>query len=306
MTVNISPPREPSKAPAPSDAATADGAWAARDPHVYADLAQLSPRQADAVVRLMEAAPAVRRRYQFFVWSQNQVHPLLPHQVLVCAAYARQRKALVFDVFHSIVLEPALLAALTNGVGALLRAVTSAWIEGRGRPLRLDMRRLLDPELLQVTPGGDVRGIDTLLVHGVSRPQRPSEIESLFIFLGTPDDVGTERAARHVDLLLPHLHSTWQRVCATEAEAPQPTSQRTLPARRGENQTRPAVTDRECQILLWVRDGKSNHQIGEVLGISPLTVKNHVQKILRKLGAANRAQAVALAMQGGLLDAANP
>ena len=46
----------------------------------------------------------------------------------------------------------------------------------------------------------------------------------------------------------------------------------------------------------------SNQQIGEVLGISALTVKNHVQKILRKLNAANRAQAVARAMTMNLLD----
>ncbi len=56
------------------------------------------------------------------------------------------------------------------------------------------------------------------------------------------------------------------------------------------------LTDREREILLWVRGGLSNQQIGEKLGISALTVKNHVQKILRKLGAANRAQAVAVAM----------
>ena len=42
-------------------------------------------------------------------------------------------------------------------------------------------------------------------------------------------------------------------------------------------------------------------EIGTQLGISPLTVKNHVQKILRKLGATNRAQAVARAMSMSLL-----
>ena len=61
---------------------------------------------------------------------------------------------------------------------------------------------------------------------------------------------------------------------------------------------RPAtpITLREREILMWVRDGLSNHAIGAKLGISALTVKNHVQKILRKLGASNRAQAVAIAM----------
>jgi DNA-binding NarL/FixJ family response regulator len=50
-----------------------------------------------------------------------------------------------------------------------------------------------------------------------------------------------------------------------------------------------------------VREGKSNPQIGLHLGISPLTVKNHVQKLLHKLGATNRAQAVAIAMAQHLL-----
>ena len=50
-----------------------------------------------------------------------------------------------------------------------------------------------------------------------------------------------------------------------------------------------------------MREGKSNQQIGDQLGISVLTVKNHVQKILRKLGASNRAQAVAMAMTQNLL-----
>jgi len=52
-----------------------------------------------------------------------------------------------------------------------------------------------------------------------------------------------------------------------------------------------------------VRDGMSNQQIGVKLGISALTVKNHVQKILRKLQASNRAQAVSKAISMKLLGA---
>jgi DNA-binding CsgD family transcriptional regulator len=69
---------------------------------------------------------------------------------------------------------------------------------------------------------------------------------------------------------------------------------------------RPAgITEREREILRWVRDGLSNQQISQQLGISALTVKNHVQKILRKLGAANRAQAVAKAMSMNALGQAS-
>jgi DNA-binding CsgD family transcriptional regulator len=61
------------------------------------------------------------------------------------------------------------------------------------------------------------------------------------------------------------------------------------------------LTGRELQILAAVRDAKRNAQIGELLGISPLTVKNHLRKIMRKLNAGNRAQAVAEAMSRRLI-----
>lgn len=58
---------------------------------------------------------------------------------------------------------------------------------------------------------------------------------------------------------------------------------------------RKLLTGREVEILEWVQEGKSNQEIGLILNISPLTVKNHVQKILRKLNVRNRAQAVSKA-----------
>ncbi|MFH1869376.1 MAG: LuxR C-terminal-related transcriptional regulator, partial [Pseudomonadota bacterium] len=45
-----------------------------------------------------------------------------------------------------------------------------------------------------------------------------------------------------------------------------------------------------------------NHEIGAALGISPLTVKNHVQKIYRKLNVQNRAHAVSRGISLRLLD----
>jgi DNA-binding CsgD family transcriptional regulator len=47
------------------------------------------------------------------------------------------------------------------------------------------------------------------------------------------------------------------------------------------------------QQLQWLREGKSNEEIGRLLGISALTVKNHLQRLYRQLGVNNRAHAVA-------------
>ena len=65
---------------------------------------------ADSVVRAMEKATEVRRRYQFFVWSQSYLQPLVPHQLAVCGAYQRNRKDIVFEAFNCIPVPSALLS----------------------------------------------------------------------------------------------------------------------------------------------------------------------------------------------------
>ncbi len=55
------------------------------------------------------------------------------------------------------------------------------------------------------------------------------------------------------------------------------------------------LTRRECQVLSAVVQGLSNPQIGERLGLSPLTVKAHLRNILDKLGCHTRTEAAAWA-----------
>lgn len=43
----------------------------------------------------------------------------------------------------------------------------------------------------------------------------------------------------------------------------------------------------------WIRNGKTNSEVGQILDISIFTVKNHLQRIFKKLNVSNRAQAVA-------------
>jgi DNA-binding NarL/FixJ family response regulator len=62
------------------------------------------------------------------------------------------------------------------------------------------------------------------------------------------------------------------------------------------------LTPREREILHLIADGQSGKQIARTLGISERTVKFHTSSLMRKLGADNRAQAVALAHQRGLLE----
>lgn len=51
------------------------------------------------------------------------------------------------------------------------------------------------------------------------------------------------------------------------------------------------LTNREAEVLLWIAKGKSNRDIGEILGLSPRTVNKHLEQIYTKLGVENRASA---------------
>jgi len=61
------------------------------------------------------------------------------------------------------------------------------------------------------------------------------------------------------------------------------------------------ITDRELEVLELLEQGHSDKEIAKLLNIAPTTAKNHVKRILEKIGAKNRTQAVSLARQMGHL-----
>jgi DNA-binding NarL/FixJ family response regulator len=61
------------------------------------------------------------------------------------------------------------------------------------------------------------------------------------------------------------------------------------------------LSKREREILQKVADGATTRQVASDLGISPHTVKTHLERIFEKLGANDRAQAVAIAIRTGIV-----
>lgn len=262
----------------------------------------IAPEQSECLLRVVEAAPQVRRRHQYFVWCQGDFQRWLPHKFSVCGSYDRDQRDVVFDLFNSVPVPEDIAERLKNARAPLMAAALQCWRRARYQACRLDLVLLdrADPAVRVLLD----MGYQHLLIHGLTRPGRPDELESFFVF-GHPQRAYDDADIQALEMLLPCLHTSYQRVCVTERQmvsvrlpmagtsSPAP-YQRVVP-----------ITEREREILLWVRDGLSNQQISEKLGISALTVKNHVQKILRKLGAANRAQAVAKAMTMNALSAAS-
>jgi DNA-binding CsgD family transcriptional regulator len=64
-----------------------------------------------------------------------------------------------------------------------------------------------------------------------------------------------------------------------------------------------SLTERELECLTWVALGKTDSEIGELIGRAPSTARFHVESAIEKLGVNNRARAAAVACQMGLINA---
>jgi DNA-binding CsgD family transcriptional regulator len=67
-----------------------------------------------------------------------------------------------------------------------------------------------------------------------------------------------------------------------------------------------SLTPRELEALKWTAQGKTAWEIGEILQITKRTVDEHIQTAVRKLGAANKSQAVAIALRKRIVDVRIP
>jgi len=65
----------------------------------------------------------------------------------------------------------------------------------------------------------------------------------------------------------------------------------------------PELTPREGEVLFWISQGKSNHDIGVILGAKTGTICKHAEHILSKLNVENRTTAAVVAFETCRSDA---
>jgi DNA-binding NarL/FixJ family response regulator len=126
------------------------------------------------------------------------------------------------------------------------------------------------------------------------------------VVFGGPDDPAAARAAFEAGALAYLLTSSSAGIGGAARRFLEPGP--SVGGRAGGGARVPGVDDtpcelstREVQVLQSVADGQSNHEIGEELGLSALTVKSHLSRIGRKLGTGDRARMVVLAMRAGVV-----
>lgn len=252
----------------------------------------LSRQEQEYLLCAIESGLRVASPGQLFLWTQGQVQALLPHRVLVCLQFGAEGGLLRLECLHGTVLAPAAARSLTDPRDGLALRIAREGMRGGRLPLLADVDAATSGlHGLHGLSSGlrdevAAAGFDNVLVHGTGLLRAGG---SVFVVFGLPQRP-TARHAYFLELLLPHLHLALGR----------------LPAARGARDTMPVrpLSARETEIVGWLRAGKSNDEMGKILGISALTVKNHLQRIYRMLGVSNRAHALARCLELRLLDGA--
>jgi transcriptional regulator EpsA len=244
--------------------------------------ARLNESEREALLLNIDVSLRVHTRPQLFSWVQGALQSLIPHEVLLCGLQEGRQTPLRVDSFSTAPVDCARLGELFQQDVSLVPQLIKLWEENRCQAILCESDRgphaggALARELARI-------GVPQVLAHGTH--DASGNMTSFFAFAARPGTLASKQAYL-ADLVVPYLHAAWVR------------SQVTWPLDRAG--TKPAktglLTPREQQILQWIYHGKSNIEIGMILEISPLTVKNHVQKTLRKLNVLNRTQAVGRAL----------
>lgn len=146
-------------------------------------------------------------------------------------------------------------------------------------------------------------GLDGVATCARLREQHPN----LAIVMLTSDD-RQESVRRAMEAgasgFLPKSMRSWDlaealRRLSRTGRLPLPTH---LAERLRDSDSTPRLTERECQVLRHLASGASNEEIAEAIGLSTNTIKTHLNRILEKLDATTRTEAVIVALRNGLID----
>jgi DNA-binding CsgD family transcriptional regulator len=168
----------------------------------------------------------------------------------------------------------------------MLKDLHARWVANGRRKMLLNNGRVkaITASLCDCALHKSMRKMQSILVHGV-RDER-DQTDSIYVALD-PDSVingqSIERFFPLADSLIAQIDVAFQKVGAMKpAEATAQVDDSLYPC---------PLSKREREIMKWIAEGRTNAEIGATLDISPFTVKNHVQRIFKKLAATNRTEA---------------
>ena len=255
------------------------GGNAPRDPEKH----QLTANEGERFLRIVSQVARINRHFDLFQLLQGEIQYFIPHQILIGAWGDFLEPHLNLDVISAIAGVRTDRLSGCN-IEKLFRRLHLHWLAHERQPLLFDgaAAEIRTYPACGCALHASLQGMRSIVVHGIHDARDGSD--SLYL-AARADAVmnggDIERFRFLVGSLIAQIDTAFRRVSGLN------------PPGAGANEDASVLSSREKEILAWVSEGRTNHEISAILAISTFTVKNHVQRIIKKLGAANRTEAAA-------------
>ena len=235
----------------------------------------------EALFSLFAACHGIVTRTSFV----DDVYPLLkaiiPHERFLCGIASVVPLAVLDSI--NLGFPAPFIDDVIDSHGRITSPLIRQWLT-QDTPVYFDERCV--PGLVDVNDGGWLElfqhhDMHNLAAHGVK--DLHGGATSYFCFAGVGN--WSEHVKNMLHLIVPHLHQAMRCHYLLRVQ-----------------QQKHDLSLREREVLKLVCVGKTNQDIGQILGISPWTVKIHVRNFMSKLDVSTRGHAAAKAMKNGLVD----
>ncbi|WP_153118018.1 XrtB/PEP-CTERM-associated transcriptional regulator EpsA [Rhodocyclus tenuis] len=261
--------------------------------------------ESECQLRVMAAASGIRRHVDLLQWLQGDLQNFVPHDIMVAAWGDFQRGLTHFDI-ASPISEVRTAQAHAETLSPLLQRLFAHWSESGKLPCILELGAsafVADAATVNCAVGGALKRMRSSLVHGI-KDERGRHDCLYVMFSATTTHQDSHRKA--MSLFLPSIDAALRQVSHLPHQQDRRCWPAVIGAREGSinpigtlatvidnaaNEDDKLLSPREQEIMEWVRKGKTNYEVGLILDISAFTVKNHLQRIYKKLGVFNRTQA---------------
>lgn len=239
----------------------------------------------ELLLDLIHESLRVKTHFELFIWLQGRLQFFMPHEALIAAWGDFSLGLIYFDILSSV---PGLRTNefKKSDLTPLLKQLFAYWSHNQS-PLTLNNTHgffhAINLEYDDIC--NPINNMRSAVVHGIQDTR--GHHDCLYVLMNS-ESTGTT-SGKMLEALLPYIDSALRRVDHLPGQLPETVIV--------SDELIDVVLDtllsvREKDIMHWVKEGKTNVEIGMILDISAFTVKNHLQRIFKKLDVMNRAQAV--------------
>lgn len=225
-----------------------------------------------------------------FQWLQRDVQSLLPHDILVAAWGDFRVGRISLDVVSAL---PGVRTTevLSLALTPFLSGVFEQWVDAGRIPMSCPLESA-DWGDTSEAERASLSEMKCAVVHGIKDER--GGIDCLYVALSR-HACDHQFSVETVEVLLPYIDAAFRKVALLPMQRDATWAGAVLSEREADAADGPGdsiLSRREHEIMQWVKGGKTNIEIAQILGISARTVRNHLQNVFRKLDVINRAQAV--------------